>query len=264
MNTAQSNDRSERFWRFQWVQGGEILASPDTNQHQLVWTDWVVRLLEPANNGHYPIVRSSNPRDRWSAAHFSTDGRDRMRINWMWSRGAGAKVMSIIGFWPEPDYSLQEAIEAMIVSLQYPALNPDQVKEWHRDLLGQHGYIDPMNTYTFINGDDGNISHETRESIWESNEPLTFDQFWMPDQQIFNNFLSYFSLGSFVEAAYRNRDFFIRFLREHPALDSSICNIIAQTSHTDLVYHEYEQRVIYKAYRLMLENTGVTNGALFR
>ena len=266
MNTVPSNDRLTRLHAARNLllkEKGNIWSPPHPVKIIVTW--WALRLLKRVENWVHRLLRSSNPREPWSSAWFfyDRDGKG-IHIRWLGSNAVGSRVDKIIGLSTDPHAPIVEAIEAMIVSLQYPALNPDQVKEWHRDLLGQHGYIDPMNTYTFTYGDDGNISHETRERIWESKEPLTFDQFWTPDQQIFNSFLLYFSLGSCVEAAYRNRDFFIRFLGEHPELDSSICNIIAQKSHTDPVYHGYEQRVIYKAYRLMLGNTGMTNGDLFR
>ena len=144
MNKAQSNNRANRFdllrkliltWEWQ------TLYSPDPRQHQLVITAWVMRLLEPGDNlSVYPIQRASNPREAWTYARFSNEWW-RLLINGVGSRGAGARVLHLIGYGENPDLTLQEAIEAMVVSLRYPNLDAKLVKQEHRELLRSHGYL---------------------------------------------------------------------------------------------------------------------------
>ena len=145
MNPAKSNDRATRFNGLtdnELLQSWDSLALPDPRQHQLVITAGIVRLLEPAKNtSDYPVVTWSHTWDTWTNVRFSNSWA-KLLVNGVWARGVGARVRRIIWLGSAPDASLEEAIRALVISLRYPILRFDQVKQEHRDLLAQHGFFE--------------------------------------------------------------------------------------------------------------------------
>ncbi len=144
MNSAISNDRSLRFNAMV-----KALFSGDENPQlnnevvQLAATRGVIYVLwtsADSLNLERPILMSSNP---WEKSDRAIVSPSENRINTQ-ARWAGAKVLRVLDLWAfRKDEDLAEAIRAMIISLRYPFLNPEQVKEEHRELLARYGYFSP-------------------------------------------------------------------------------------------------------------------------